>query len=70
MTVSEFFENTHNNPPAPFNPHFRAGFREALEEEYGQWCDANDGNDVTKADRRAAYKEIAARIYSKFPSVE
>lgn len=57
-----------HDAPAPFNPKFRNGFREAIDKEYTKW--SNEHPDHTLEEGAEAYKEIVGRLKSKFPSVE
>lgn len=57
----------HDNPPAPFNPQFRPGFREAVSVEYDQFCE--DNPESTQEDRIQAHQDICERLENKFPTV-
>ena len=72
MTLEDHFAYQHDHPPAPFNSQFRPGFREAVEREYGTYCELpTTPQDSGPSDERAAeYKAICVRLAPDYPTVE
>ena len=67
------FDHLHDNPPAPFNPDFRPGFKEAVEKAYGEYCELPDspvGNGPEAREiRMAKHRELCAELAPQFPSL-
>jgi hypothetical protein len=58
----------HDNPPAAFNPEYREGLKEAIDEAYKKDPIFDDPS-VSREERAAAYRALHDRLSPLYPSV-
>lgn len=62
---------TVHQPPHPFNPNFRPGYKSAVEKAYGEYCESEEcpQNSGANETRAAKYNEICEELKTKHPTV-
>jgi hypothetical protein len=66
MTLAEFFEYMHKNPPKPFNMEARPGLADAVSKQYALYCERYP--DATKEERKKFYAETREGLKDKYPT--